>query len=181
MLYWCKQKTKRNKKTTNTVIRCVLIFTHLVNTSFTHFVVREVTRPLILDGRYAEFFPLHYCRKSNRYMSTDLCWMWEGSWVCPQLVLARFPCTSLFKVRFPDCWWLVERDFFFLFFFFLFFLTSTETRIFIRDGDKGRRERLRESQWRLNRRRQPGRPRCRGQPPEQQNVKAMSASPLRSN
>ena len=171
MLFWCKQKAKRNKKTTNTVIRCVLLFTHLVNTRWPHCVVREVTRPLILDGRYAEFFPLHYCRTFKRWMSTDLCWMWEGSWVSPQLVLARFPCTSLVKVHFRDCWWLVERE--------LFCLTSTETRIFIRDGDKGRRGR--ESEGSIAGASEPGRPRCRGQPPEQQNVKAVSVSPLRSN
>ena len=49
----------------------------------------------------------------------------------------------------------------------LFCLTSTETRMFIRDGGRGTKE------WRLNLRRRPGRP-CRGPPPEQQNVKAVS-------
>ena len=60
-----------------------------------------------------------------------------------------------------------------------FCLKSTETRLFIRAGGGGRGGRERER--RLDRRRQPGRPRCRGPPPEQQNIKAVSVSPLRSN
>ena len=54
----------------------------------------------------------------------------------------------------------------------LFCLTSTQTRMFIRDGDKGGRGRKSEGSIAGA---NPEDQECRGPPPEQQNVKAVSA------
>jgi len=57
---------------------------------------------------------------------------------------------------------------------------STEMRMFIRDGDKGGRGRKSEGSI-AGANLFSVRPRCCGPPPELQNVKAVSTSPLCSN